>query len=135
MKYFLAAILVFVGISASEASEKVCIPFVQSNSTMMDADFYNICFQSDHVVRIKTIYSGKSGNMVEVTLRDGTWFYKSGLSAKAMKACTIGQGKCDKYQNVELRDLSRSYTKPKSIHRSKRDRALNKCAVSQWIEC
>jgi hypothetical protein len=133
----LAASLLVLGWTNPASARQVCVPFAQTETTMMDAKFINACFQADHVVKIKTIYSGKSGNMVEVILRDGTWFFKNAMTKAEMQRCVAG-GSCDRYQNVKLRDLTRgdvSIFKKKRLHTDRNPimfRERNRCAVGNY---
>lgn len=132
----LGVCLVCLGwVAPALSSPRVCVPFSWTESVGSDTAIIHPCFERDQVVKIKTIYSGKSGNMVEVILRGGTWFYKNGMTASAMKACVAGRGPCDHYQNVQLRDLTRGdisiFKKKKRLHplRGPRDSSLNRDAV------
>lgn len=131
----LGAALIVLGWTNPVSARNVCVPFVQNDTVMMEADFFNICFKSESVRRIKPIYSGKSGNMVEVILADGTRFFKNGLSKSGMQRCVNG-GSCDKYQNVKLRDLTtgtkEQLAKLRRPSPGWRDR--NRCAVGNLCD-
>lgn len=144
LKYALAAaaaaFITLVGVGTAEARQ-VCL-FAQTEMTVADAQFINICFRHDQVVKVKTIYSGANGNMVEVILREGKWFYKNGLTKAQMQACIAGRGPCDKYQNIQLRDLTRGDTsifkKGKPLHRNpvrRTDRDVMACAGGSTLHC
>lgn len=134
MRTALAAGIALICLTGNAEARQVCVPFAQTETTMMDAKFINVCFRHDQVAKIKTIYSGKSGNMVEVILYDGTWFFKNGMTVGEMQKCVRG-GSCDRYQNVKLRDLTTgdvSIFKKKRLHpkRSYHDRSLNADTVT-----
>lgn len=135
MRTALAAGILACLVTGADARQ-VCVPFAQTESVMMDTRFINVCFQHDQVAKIRPIYTGKSGNMVEVILWDGTWFYKNGMTVAEMRSCVRG-GACDRYQNVKLRDLTTGdvsiFKKKKRLHpkrHSYHDRSLNADTVT-----
>lgn len=143
----IAALFCFVGLAQAAPHGTVCVPFAQTGTVGTSSDFVNVCFQSDQVARVKTIYSGKSGNQIEVVLWDGTRFYKSGMTAVSFSGCVsraAGGNKimCDDVQTAgPIRDLTRgdisTFERPKTKTRRQspyRDE-LNRCAVSVSWDC
>lgn len=142
----IAALFFFVGLAQAAPHGTVCVPFAQSKSVGTASEFMDVCFQSDQVARVKTIYSGKSGNLIEVVLWDGTRFYKNGVTAVRFSGCVsrAAGGKrvmCDYLQTAgKTRDLTRgdiSIFEPKKKFRtaSPYRQELNRCAVGSLFDC
>lgn len=143
----IAAILLATGLLHAAPHGTVCVPFAQTGTVGTSSDFVNVCFQSDQVARVKTVYSGKSGNQIEVILWDGTRFYKTGMTAVSFSGCVsraAGGNKimCDDVRTAgPIRDLTRgdigTFERPKkkTRHPSPYRNELNRCAVSVLWDC